>query len=191
MLFRAPAIHYSIRRQPVLAPVGARRHPSDFLRLTETKRIEWHMGKDSGALKEDLSAPAISRLPKTSPMPSEVWEELRKIGDSASLRRAERLVQLLGFLVETTLRGEAQYLKETTIGLAVFGRPPDYDPKADAIVRSQVWRLRARLDDYYATEGSDDPVIISIPKGRYETIFSLRRAEDQDSSPKVRLKGRR
>jgi len=88
--------------------------------------------------------------------------------------RAEKLIQLLSFLVETTLSGNAHYLKETTIGVSVFGRPPDYDPKTDTIVRSQAWRLRAKLKDYYATEGAQDAVVIDIVKGQYTATFSLR-----------------
>lgn len=91
------------------------------------------------------------------------------------MARAERLIQLLNFLVETTLNGNAQHLKETTIGACVFGRPPDYDPKADGIVRSQACRLRAKLNEYYASEGIQDPIIIGIPKGQYAAVFSLRR----------------
>ena len=99
------------------------------------------------------------------------------------MRRAEKLVQLLNFLVETTLEGNAHYLKETTIGVAVFGRPPDYDPKTDTIVRSQAWRLRAKLRDYYATEGAHDPVIIDIVKGQYSATFSLRPTVKLEHTP--------
>jgi hypothetical protein len=92
------------------------------------------------------------------------------------MRRAEKLIQLLNFLVETTLDGNAHYLKETTIGVSVFGRSPDYDPKTDTIVRSQAWRLRAKLRDYYATEGAHDAVIIDVAKGQYSATFSFRPA---------------
>ena len=108
------------------------------------------------------------------PASSEVWRALDRIGKSRTLRRAEKLVHLLHFLVETTLSGNAHHLKETTIGVSVFGRPPDYDPKTDTIVRSQAWRLRAKLRDYYATEGAQDSVIIDIVKGQYAATFSLR-----------------
>jgi hypothetical protein len=65
-------------------------------------------------------------------------------------------------------------LKETTIGVSVFARSPDYDPKVDTIVRSQVWRLRAKLRKYYASEGANDPIIIEIPIGRYVPAFHPR-----------------
>jgi len=98
------------------------------------------------------------------------------------MRRAERLIQLLNFLVETTLSGNAHYLKETTIGVSVFGRSPDYDPKTDTIVRSQAWRLRAKLVDYYASEGAEDSVIISVPKGQYTAMFSYRNSPSGEHS---------
>lgn len=109
-----------------------------------------------------------------APASSEVWNALDRIGKSRTLRRAEKLIHLLNFLVETTLSGNAHYLKETTVGVSVFGRSPDYDPKTDTIVRSQAWRLRAKLRDYYATEGANDSVIIDIAKGQYAATFSLR-----------------
>jgi hypothetical protein len=85
-----------------------------------------------------------------------------------------RLLQLLEFVVESTLRGDASHLKETTIGVEVFGRTPDYDPKVDTIVRSQAWRLRAKLRKYYSSEGANDPVLIEIPTGQYVPSFHAR-----------------
>jgi len=85
-----------------------------------------------------------------------------------------RLIQLLNFVVASTLRGESAYLKETTIGVYVFGRHPDYDPKVDTIVRSQVWRLRSKLRKYYASEGANDPVVVDIPIGHYIPVFHAR-----------------
>ena len=86
----------------------------------------------------------------------------------------QRLMQLLNFVVDSTLKGEAMHLKETTIGVAVFGRSPDYDPKVDTIVRSQAWRLRSKLRKYYTSEGAADPIIIEIPIGHYVPVFHVR-----------------
>ena len=83
-------------------------------------------------------------------------------------------MQLLDFLVETTLGGESDYLKETTIGVFVFGRQPDYDPKLDTIVRSQAWRLRTKLEKYYAGEGNRDSIVILLPRGHYIPNFEIR-----------------
>jgi hypothetical protein len=90
----------------------------------------------------------------------------------------QRLMQLLGFVVDSTLKGESMHLKETTIGVAVFGRSPDYDPKVDTIVRSQAWRLRSKLKKYYSSEGATDPIIIDIPIGHYVPMFHARVPEE-------------
>jgi hypothetical protein len=90
------------------------------------------------------------------------------------MKACMKLMQLLDFVVQATVNGESEYLKETTIGVFVFGRRPDYDPKADTIVRSQAWRLRAKLRKYYAYEGAQERVIIDLPRGHYIPNFRVR-----------------
>ena len=114
--------------------------------------------------------------------PAEVRAAVKRVSTSATLASSEKLVRFLKFVVETTLSGHADYLKETIIGVAVFGRVPDYDPKADTIVRSQAWRLRSKLNEYYHSEGSDDPVIIDLPRGCYVPVF-IRRSGEVTKSP--------
>jgi hypothetical protein len=53
----------------------------------------------------------------------------------------------------------------------VYGRRPDYDPRRDSTVRSEVARLRARLSLYYSTEGRQDELMIELPKGSYVPAF--------------------
>jgi hypothetical protein len=103
-----------------------------------------------------------------------IWRAVGRIRSSRTMSGCNRLVQLLNFIVGATLKGEAGFLKETTIGVAVFGRSPDYDPKVDTIVRSQAWRLRAKLKKYYASEGMDDDLTIDLPLGHYVPVFSAR-----------------
>jgi len=79
--------------------------------------------------------------------------------------------KLLCFLVERQLAGREGELKESTIGVEVFGRSPDYDPKVDSTVRTEAVRLRARLSKYYTTEGGQDPIVIDLPKGGYIPTF--------------------
>lgn len=115
------------------------------------------------------------------PEPADVWKALNRLTASRVMRRAEKLTELFRYLVETTLSGNAHYLKETTIGVSVFARSPDYDPKTDAIVRSQACRLRAKLKRYYATEGYRDPLMIDIPKGQYAASFSWRASKPSEA----------
>jgi len=78
---------------------------------------------------------------------------------------------LLEYLVNKTIAGEADRLKEYTIALDAFGKPPTYDPKHDSVVRLQIGRLRQKLMAYYQTEAAGDPVLISLPKGAFKLSF--------------------
>lgn len=101
--------------------------------------------------------------------------QLGRVLGSAGFSKNERLSQFLRFVVERHLEGRESELKESLIGIEVFGRKPGFDPKVDGIVRTEAIRLRARLDKYYATEGSTDPLVIELPKGGYRPIIRERR----------------
>lgn len=94
-------------------------------------------------------------------------EALERVLSSSSFARSDRISKLLRFLVERQMEGRDDELKESLIGVEVFGRRPDYDPKLDSTVRTEAVRLRARLDRYYSTEGIQDPLVIELPKGGY------------------------
>ena len=79
--------------------------------------------------------------------------------------------RFLRFLVERNLEGSDNQLKESVIAVEVFGRKPDHDPARDSIVRTEAGRLRARLAEYYLTEGKDDGIVIELPKGGYTPAF--------------------
>ncbi|MBA2304742.1 MAG: hypothetical protein H0W08_19205, partial [Acidobacteria bacterium] len=103
-----------------------------------------------------------------------VRRELELVLASAGFSRNDRQTQFLRFLVERHLEGRDSELKESVIAVEVFGRDPGYDPKLDGIVRTEAMRLRARLDKYYAAEGSQDPLIIELPKGGYRPVLRQR-----------------
>ena len=109
---------------------------------------------------------------------SQIWTAVERIQNSRSMADCPRLMQFFRFVVASTLRGEAMHLKETIIGVAVFGRSPDYDPKADTIVRSQAWRLRSKLRKYYSSEGANEAIIIDLPIGHYVPTFRRRESSD-------------
>ena len=107
---------------------------------------------------------------------TEIWSAIDRIRHSPTMRHCTKLMSLLSFVVGATLKGEAGELKETIICTLVFGRQPDYDPKVDTIVRSQAWRLRAKLMKYYSRDGVHDPIIVSLPRGHYVPVFQNRDA---------------
>lgn len=110
------------------------------------------------------------------PTGEEARAQLERLLASAALAGSTRLRRFLSFTVERALAGDGQPLKEYTVGIEVFDRGPDYDPRIDSIVRVEAGRLRARLDEYYRGAGSGDSVIIRIPRGGYTPIFEHRTA---------------
>src|SRR5579864_2248535 len=106
-----------------------------------------------------------------------VRSELDKILSSPGFVNADRLSRFLRYTVEETLTGQTDKLKESLLGIDVFGRKPSYDPRVDAVVRTEAVKLRARLRDYYETEGREDQIIIDLPKGGYVPAFRQREKE--------------
>jgi len=101
-------------------------------------------------------------------------EQLQKLVHSRPLRESHQLQAFLEFIVQETLAGHPEELKESILGLRVFGRRPDYDPRIDGIVRVQATVLRKRLEKYYAGEGATDSLVIDLPRGGYVPAFRLR-----------------
>jgi hypothetical protein len=90
---------------------------------------------------------------------------------SQGFRSSRRSQEFLRYVVERTLEGQADALKERSIGIAVFGRPSSYDPSDDATVRVKAGEVRKRLSLYYASEGRLDQVRIDLPHGAYVPEF--------------------
>jgi len=109
---------------------------------------------------------------------------LERILSSPGFARNERLSRFLRFVVEQHLEGRDGELKESLIGIEVFGRAPGYDPKRDPIVRTEASRLRSRLSEYYLGEGKADPLVIELPKGGYVPVF--RSLADDHNQPSRR-----
>jgi len=97
--------------------------------------------------------------------------ELERVLGSPGFAHNERLSGFLRFVVERHLEGKDHELKESVIAVEVFRRRPDYNPRIDAIVRTEAGRLRARLSEFYIGEGKDDLLIIELPKGGYTPAF--------------------
>jgi hypothetical protein len=113
----------------------------------------------------------------------EVRKQVDRILAGDTLRAAEALRRLLRFLADKTFSGEADGLKEYSVGLDGLGKPSSYDPRHDAGVRLQASRLRQKLDDYYRGEGAHDPVIIELPKGGFRLSWRLRESEAPPETP--------
>ena len=76
------------------------------------------------------------------------------------------------------MQGDLPPLNEYTLGVEVFDRGELFDPRVDNIVRVQVRRLRSKLEKYYTFESQLDPLVVEVPRGRYEAVFWAAPAED-------------
>jgi tetratricopeptide (TPR) repeat protein len=100
-----------------------------------------------------------------------VRRELECLLASPALRNSDQLRQFLRYIVERTLAGEGDLLKEYRLGVEVFDRDASFDPKIDPVVRMAARRLRAKLKEHYENGGLRAAVRIEVPKGGYAVSF--------------------
>ncbi|HYW48454.1 MAG TPA: hypothetical protein VE959_36665 [Bryobacteraceae bacterium] len=103
----------------------------------------------------------------------EIRAQVERLIRSKAFETSEIHRRLLQYLADKALSGEADRLKEYTIGLEAFGKPDTYDPRHDSIVRLQVGRLRQKLAAYYQSEAGSDDLVISLPKGGFKLDFQV------------------
>jgi len=108
--------------------------------------------------------------PNTVP-DAQVRQQLCRVLDSDMFRKSPQMERFLKLVVERSLLGRPEELKEYVLGRDVFNRGEDYDPRADSIVRVEAQRLRRKLREYYESHGSADLVLIDLPAGSYVAVF--------------------
>lgn len=117
---------------------------------------------------------------------SQILGELSSILRSPPFSGSKQCQTLLQYLVEHSLRGQNDELKERIIGIEVFGRKSDYDTSHDAIVRARVGEVRKRLAQYYTSEeGQDTPLRVVIAPGSYRPTFVLHHGNNGSKSSAV------
>ncbi|HUA86758.1 MAG TPA: hypothetical protein VMB85_23035 [Bryobacteraceae bacterium] len=120
--------------------------------------------------------------------PEAIQSEVERILASEKFARSKRLRSLLRFTVAQTLQGNADTLKEYVIGTEVLKKPDSYDPRSDSLVRVLASRLRVKLKEYYSDGGSDDPLVIEFPKGKYVPRFQRREQLQTEIEKKLRAR---
>jgi hypothetical protein len=120
------------------------------------------MGKDKGS----------ARSTGTQERNSELRKHLKEVMEGAAFRGSQRSTQFLQHIVEQTISGNLESLKERAIGVELFGRSPTYDTGDDAIVRVTASDVRKRLFHHYSVFGSDTSLRIHLPLGSYVPEFT-------------------
>ncbi len=114
-----------------------------------------------------------------TPIPVDTRKLLvERVAASRYIGRSARLRDLLVYVCDRVLEHGAHEIHEQEVGHAVFGRPVDYDTISDNIVRVHASMLRKRLEQYFSSEGRDEPVLIELPKGNYAPVFSDRKPSE-------------
>ena len=111
-----------------------------------------------------------------------IREALDDVLQSPPFRGSRQCQTLLTYVVERTLAGENDHLRERVIGAEVFARGPAYEPSEDPIVRVRAAEVRKRLAQYYQ-KTIDSPIRIDIPPGSYKATFQFTAV--QSASPAV------
>jgi tetratricopeptide (TPR) repeat protein len=124
----------------------------------------------------------VTNTTPARPGNSEVIAALDRLLASTSFARSSRLAAFLRFIVEERLSGSETPLKEYILGVQVFDRDPNYDPRIDPIVRVQARQLRFKLREYYETAGRADPIRIEMPKGSYLPEITYAPSSGRDES---------
>ena len=123
------------------------------------ERAHLRVPDDSARAVHELSGDLIRRT-------------LAEMFGSAPFRASKQSQQLLRYVVEHSLTGHGELLKERLIGVNVFGRQPDYDTNEDPIVRARAAEVRKRLAQFYLGEGSRSSIRIEIAPGSYHATFT-------------------
>jgi len=127
------------------------------------------MHDTTGRIAPEQTTAALNGIPA-----ADIKAELDLILRSRAFIQSHRIRRFLEFIVDESLLGQHHRLKEYVIGLEVFDRREAFDPRVDSIVRVEARRLRNKLEEYYNSEGREDPVRILLRKGSYVPIFEYR-----------------
>jgi len=114
---------------------------------------------------------------------AERWELIERILNSQEFKRAQRLRDLLQYIGTQAIKSGVTSIHEQEIGEVVFGRSEEYDTSLDNIVRVNVTELRKRLGHYFKAEGTNETLLVEIPRGSYIPVFCRRSPQNTNETP--------
>jgi TolB-like protein len=100
-----------------------------------------------------------------------IYAQLHKIFLCPEFAVSDILRRFLTYIIDETLGGRSNTIKEYTIAINVLNKPVSFKPQQDAIVRIHAGRLRRALNYYYKEPGIADEIEITVPKGSYVPVF--------------------
>jgi hypothetical protein len=100
-----------------------------------------------------------------------IHEQLERLLINSHFKQSRRFPSFLRFVIDQTLQGQTDLLKERTLGIEIFGREADYDTASDPIVRVTATEIRKRIAQYYQEPGHETELRVSLPAGSYIPQF--------------------
>ena len=100
-----------------------------------------------------------------------IYEQLERLLSNSHFKQSRRFPSFLRFVIDHTLQGQTDLLKERTLGIEIFGREADYDTASDPIVRVTATEIRKRIAQYYQEPGHETELRVSLPAGSYIPQF--------------------
>jgi len=125
----------------------------------------------SGRSDSVTHAAAILKIHEATKYAGGIRAHLEEVVRGAAFKGSQRSQDFLRHVVECGLRGEFEELRERSIGIALFGKPPAYDTAEDAIVRVTASDVRRRLLQHYGKTGGNTDFRIDLPAGSYIPEF--------------------
>src|SRR5271163_679273 len=119
-------------------------------------------------------------VPKTEEEKDQVRQQMNRLLETSHFNNSRRYPALFRFIVEETLEGRGEFLKERLLGVRVFSRPTDYDTANDPIVRVTIAEIRKRIAQYYHEEAHESEMRIELLPGHYEPEFHPHRPRGTD-----------
>ncbi len=135
------------------------------------------MDNNAATVNGDSTPPILKG--NVPPSPEQVRCHLDQVISSEVFTGALRQQRMLRYLVEKSLLGAAAELKEYTLGVEVFDRGSQFDPRLDPIVRVEASRLRSRLKRYYEEADANSELRIELPRGAYIPSFIALKSNTQ------------
>jgi hypothetical protein len=97
--------------------------------------------------------------------------QLERLLANPHFSNSRRFPSFLRYIVKATINGQADLLKERTLGIEIFGKDPDYDTAVDPIVRVTAAEIRKRIAQYYQDPGHEDELRLTLAPGSYVPQF--------------------
>ncbi|MGJ5816700.1 hypothetical protein [Paludibaculum fermentans] len=117
------------------------------------------------------NAPETNDILLSDEQRAAVRAALEQLLSSPAFRNSKQSQRFLRYVVDHSMHGKDDQLKERNIGIEVFERAPDYDTGEDPIVRVRATEIRKRLAQYYQ-EGTDSGAVrIDLRSGSYRAEF--------------------